>query len=149
MSQDATVDVLGPVDHLIVEFPAGAVSAQAFGGLVDLVERGLIVVLDLEFVTRPVDGEPELVDLLALTSDPALTPLAGASSGLLDAEDLTAVAEALAPGSVAAVVIFEHVWMAPMLADLTASGGRVVSENRVPVEDLLLALDRVEAVAQA
>ncbi len=137
-------EVLGPVDHLIVEFPAGAVSAQGFAGLLDLVDRGLIYVLDLEFVERPEQGDPGLVDVSSLSNDPGLAVLAGASSGLLDEADLQAVAESLTPGTVAAVVIFENLWVAPMLSSLRESGGRIVSENRVPVEDLLLALDRIE-----
>ena len=144
MSAVDSPDVLGPVDHLIVEFPAGAVTAQGFAGLVDLVDRGLIYVLDLEFVERPAHGEPGLVDVSTLTSDPGLADLAGASSGLLDEDDLHAVAESLTPGTVAAVVIFENLWVAPMLASLRESGGRIVSENRIPVEDLHVALDRIE-----
>jgi hypothetical protein len=147
MSSSKSFDVLGPVDHLIVEFPAGAVDASSFAGLIDLVDRGLIYVLDLEFVSRPLQGDPYVLDAAALPGSPALSLLAGASSGLLDADDLRAVAETLAPGAVAAVVIFENRWIVPMLSTLHASGGRIVSENRVPVEDLLHALDRVEATA--
>jgi hypothetical protein len=144
MSAVQAPDVLGPVDHLIVEFPAGAVTAAAFAGLLELVDRGLVYVLDLEFVERPEQGEPGLVDVSTLTSDPDLAVLSGSSSGLLDEGDLRAVAESLTPGTVAAVVIFENLWIGPMLSALLESGGRIVSENRVPVEDLLLALDRIE-----
>jgi hypothetical protein len=143
MSADES-DVLGPVDHLVVEFPTGTVTAGAFAGLLELVDRGLVYVLDLEFVERPATGDPRVVDVAAMSDDPALAVLTGASSGLLDADDLHAVAASLQPGAVAAVVIFEHVWMDPMLASLREAGGRIVSENRVGVEDLLQALDRVE-----
>jgi hypothetical protein len=145
MSAVKSVDVLAPVDHLIVEFAAGAVTTQAFAGLLDLVDRGLIYVLDLEFVERPIQGEPRLVDVSTLSDEPGLAVLSGASSGLLDDEDLLAVSASLEPGMVAAVVVFEHVWVKPALSALLGSGGRIVSENRVPVEDLLVALDRVEA----
>ena len=147
MSSSKSFDVLGPVDHLIVEFPAGAVNEQSFAELVDLVDRGLIYVLDLEFVERPVQGEPRVIDVSAVSEGPALSVLAGASSGLLDEDDLRSVAETLAPGTVAAVVIFENLWIVPMLSALHGSGGRIVSENRVSVEDLLGSLDRVEGAA--
>lgn len=123
MSAATSPDVLGPVDHLIVEFPEGVVTAQAFAGLLDLVQRGLIYVLDLEFVERPVHGEPGLIDVAALSGDPGPSVLAGASSGLLDQDDLRAVAESLTPGTVAAVVIFENVWIVSMLSALRESGG--------------------------
>ncbi len=144
MSDVESADVLGPVDHLVVEFPAGAVTAQAFGGLLDLVDRGLVYVLDLEFVERPAQGAPRVIDVAAVSDDPTLAVLAGASSGLLDTDDLHAVAASLEPGTVAAVVIFENLWVLPMLASLREAGGRVVSENRVDVDDLLHALERVE-----
>jgi hypothetical protein len=144
MSDVEALDVLGPVDHLVVEFPAGAVTAQAFGGLLDLVDRGLVYVLDLEFVERPAQGAPRVIDVAAVSDDPALADLAGASSGLLDDDDLHEVAASLEPGTVAAVVIFESLWVVPMLASLREAGGRVVSENRVDVDDLLQALERVE-----
>jgi hypothetical protein len=147
MSGTRSFDVLGPVDHLIVEFPAGAVDELSFAGLLDLVDRGLIYVLDLEFVERPVQGEPRMIEFAAVAEGKALAVLAGASSGLLDDDDLRTVAESLAPGTVAAVVIFENLWIVPMLAALHQSGGRIVSENRVSVEDLLRALDRVEGSA--
>ncbi len=149
MSVSESPDVLGPVDHLIVEFPVGSVTAQAFAGLLDLVDRGLVYVLDLEFVERPMQGAPRVIDVADVSDDPGLSVLTGSSSGLLDADDLHAVAESLDPGTVAAVVIFENTWVVPMLDALGAAGGRVVSENRVPVDDLLLALDRSEGSAQS
>lgn len=138
---------LGPVDHLVVEFPAGRITAEGFRGLLDLVDRRLICVLDLEFVMRDDDGGIRMLEVADVSSDPEFAVLAGACSGLLDDEDLRTVADSLQPGTVGAVLIFEHLWVSPMLAGLRASGGRVVSENRVPVEDLLEALDRIEQSA--
>jgi uncharacterized membrane protein len=103
-----------------------------------------VYVLDLEFVERPAQGAPRVIDVAAVSDDPALADLAGASSGLLDDDDLHEVAASLEPGTVAAVVIFESLWVVPMLASLREAGGRVVSENRVDVDDLLQALERVE-----
>jgi hypothetical protein len=146
VSTAATVDELGPVDHLIIEFPDGRITVDAFSGLIDLVDRRMICVLDLEFVTRAGDGTVAVVDVADLPQSDELSVIAGSSSGLLDEDDLASIGDALQRGALAAVLVFENLWIAPMLTAFRDSGGHIVSENRVPVEDLLVALERIDAL---
>lgn len=140
------VDRLGPVELLVVEFPRGEVRAAGFATMTDLVDRGVIAVLDLEFVRRTAEGDVEVVDIVdAVAGAPDdLGYLVGASSGLLDADDITAVGEAIEPGSLAGVLLFEHVWIVPMVDAIEAGGARVVTSARVDPADLAAALDRLD-----
>lgn len=144
MTTNASYDELGPVDHLIVEFRDGRVPASAFTGLMELADQKVICVLDLEFVELSTDGHAKTLDAATVSSEPTLATLAGATSGLLDEEDLQTIAAALTPGSKAAVLIFENLWVNPMISAFRTAGGHIVSENRVPVDDLLIALDRID-----
>lgn len=139
-------DRLGPVEILIIEFPRGQVSGAGFATMTDLVDRGVIAVLDLEFVRRTDDGRAELVDVTdAVAGAPDdLGYLVGASSGLLDPDDVTLVGESIEPGSLAGVLLFEHVWMFSMVDAIQAGGARVVTSARVDPADLTAALDRLD-----
>jgi hypothetical protein len=141
-----TADRLGPVELLVIEFPRGEVRATGFATMTDLVDRGVIAVLDLEFVRRTEDGDVHLVDIADAVEDAPddLGYLIGASSGLLDADDVTAVGEEIQPGSLAGVLLFEHVWILPMVDAIHAGGARVVTAARVDPADLTAALDRLD-----
>lgn len=142
-----TGDRLGPVELLVIEFPRGEVRAEGFATLTDLVDRGVIGVLDLEFVRRGEDGEVVLVDPAeAVAGAPDdLGHLVGASTGLLDHDDVAAVGESIEPGSLAGVLLFEHVWILPMVDAIEAGGARVLTTARVDPADLTAALDRLDA----
>ncbi len=127
---------LGPVDFLVVEFPDGTVSADGFGVLLDLVAEDVIRVLDLEFITRGDDGALTAVPEADLPDNAAVRALAGASSGLLDADDLEILAEEIGPRSACAVVVFESSWTATLARDLRAAGAALVGVGYVDPEDL-------------
>jgi hypothetical protein len=135
-------DELGPVECLIVEFPSRRVPGTAFHQLLDLVERDLVRVLDLEFVHRDPNGAVSLVDADTVLTEGGgeLPAFVGATSGLLDADDVARVGEMIAPGSLAGVLIYESVWVAAMAAQARATGCRVISMGPVEVEDLVDAL---------
>src|SRR5262249_55883862 len=105
-------DVLGPVDYLAVEFPSGNVTGAGFQPLTDLVRRGIIRVLDLEFVAKSADGAVRKVALDAVkhAAGVDVTLWRGAESGLLDRSDADNVASGIAPGSVAGILVYENVW---------------------------------------
>ena len=42
---------MGPISYLIVEFPGNKMTGEGFPALIELVDRGLIRILDLKFVT--------------------------------------------------------------------------------------------------
>jgi len=139
---------LGPVDYLVVEWPADKQpTGEAFPLLVDLVDRGLIRVLDLAFVHKEEDGRIVGVDLrdLDLEGNPELAVFEGASSGLLGEDDRAEAGNALEPGSSAAILLYENTWAAPFATALRRTGAQLVASGRVPVDALIQALDAAEA----
>jgi hypothetical protein len=142
------VDVeLGPIDYLVVEWPVGKQpTGEAMPVLVDLVDRGLIRVLDLAFVHKEEDGSIVGVDLSALgdAGAPELTIFEGASSGLLGHDDYQEAGAAIEPGCSAALLVYENTWAAPFATALRNSGAQLVANGRIPVNAVLAALDELE-----
>lgn len=149
VSDDNTIEDMGPVDYLVVEYPDGPPSGEALPYLVDLVDRGIIRILDLVFVRKDPDGSVTAVELdnLAREGDPYLAVFEGASSGLLGRDDIEEAGTVLGPGSAAAVVLYENVWAAPLVRAMRRSGARLVAAGRIPKPDLVAALDAAEASA--
>ncbi|GEL93412.1 DUF6325 family protein [Cellulomonas composti] len=143
---DVDLEVMGPVDYLVVEFPKDRLDGTAFPLLVDLVDRGIIRVLDLAFVTKDADGIVTGVELhdLDTSGDVDMTIFAGASSSLLGDDDLEEVGAALEPGSAAGVLVYENAWAAPFAAALRKGGGQLVAGGRIPIQAILAALDASE-----
>ncbi|WP_329562804.1 DUF6325 family protein [Kitasatospora sp. NBC_01266] len=140
-------DELGPIDYLIVEFPGSRMTGEGLPLLVDLVDRGIIRILDLTFVRKELDGSVIAVELADLTGDGALdlAVFEGSSSGLLDEEDIGEAGHALDPGSSAGIVVYENLWAAPLSAALRRGGARLVAGGRIPYEEVLAALEAAEA----
>ena len=136
---------LGPIDYLVVEWPAGKQpSGEGLPLLVDLVDRGIIRVLDIAFVRKEDDGTVVGLDLTELEGDPVLTVFEGASSGLLGDDDYTEAGAALEPGCSAALLVYENTWAAPFATALRRSGAQLVANGRIPVNALLAALDELD-----
>lgn len=136
---------LGPIDYLVVEWPAGTQpSGEGLPLLVDLVDRGLIRVLDLAFVRKEDDGTVVGLDLTEIDGDPVLTVFEGASSGLLGDDDYEEAGAAIQPGCSAALLVYENTWAAPFATALRRSGAQLVANGRIPVNALLAALDELE-----
>ncbi|HEX5989407.1 MAG TPA: DUF6325 family protein [Solirubrobacterales bacterium] len=144
---DASVE-MGPIDYLLVEWPGRQPNGEVAPHLVDLVDRGLIRILDLAFVAKDEDGTVAGLELSDLGDGAAeLEVFEGASSGLLSDDDLSEAAAALEPGTAAALLVFENTWAAPFAAAVRRSGGQLVASGRIPVDDVLAALDAAEADA--
>ncbi|MBC7268202.1 MAG: DUF1269 domain-containing protein [Streptomyces sp.] len=141
------LETVGPIDYLVVEFPGNRMTGEGLPLLVDLVERGLIRILDLVFVRKDEDGTVTGMEIADLTGDGALdlSVFAGASSGLLGQDDLEEAAVALEPSSSAGILVYENRWAAPFAAALHRGGARLVASGRIPVPDLVAALDATEA----
>jgi uncharacterized protein DUF6325 len=140
---------LGPIDYLVVEWPADKQpTGEALPMLVDLVDRGLIRVLDLAFVRKETDGTVSGLALedLDLDGNPELEVFAGAQSGLLGDDDYAEAAGVLEPGSSAALLIYENTWAAPFATALRRSGAQLVADGRIPVNAIIAALDELEQV---
>jgi len=136
---------LGPIDYLIVEWPAGKQpSGEGLPLLVDLVDRGIIRVLDIAFVRKEDDGSIVGLDLTTFDGDPVLTVFEGASSGLLGDDDYAEAGAAIEPGCSAALLVYENTWAAPFATALRRSGAQLVANGRIPVNALLAALDALD-----
>lgn len=141
------VDEMGPIDYLVLEWPGGRPQGGEVAPLLlDLVDKGIIRILDIVFVAKDADGSLTTLDLAHLDeAAQAFAPFEGASSGLLDDEDVREAATALEPGTAAAILVWENTWAAPVAAALRRSGGQLVATGRIPVQALMAALDAVEA----
>lgn len=142
----AGVSDMGPIDYLIVEFPGDRRTGEGLPLLVDLVERGTIRLLDLVFIRRNQDGSTVGVALSDFDGDRHLdlTVFQGASSGLVDEDDIARAGAVLRPGNSAAILIYENLWAAPLAAALRRGGAELVASGRIPygvVEATLDALD--------
>jgi hypothetical protein len=143
----ANDDALGPISYLIVEFPGNRMTGEGLPILVDLVDQGLIRILDLLFVTRGEDGSLAAVDLQDLDLDGQLdvAVFEGASSGLLDDSDLTDAASVIEPGSSAAILLFENRWARSFTQALRRGGAELVAAGYIPLDALAASLDAAEA----
>ncbi|MBV9325002.1 MAG: DUF1269 domain-containing protein [Chloroflexi bacterium] len=139
-------DILGPIDYLAIEFPNGRVSGEGFQLVMDLVQRGIIRVLDLEFIARASDGTARRVALgdIGHTADVDVTVWQGAESRVLDQSDFDLIASGIAPGSLAGILVYENVWAAPLMAAIERNAARIVGEGRIAADDLVTALDASE-----
>jgi hypothetical protein len=143
--EDNDIDVMGPVDYLVVEFPAEKAnfSGEMAAELTSLVDRELIRVLDLVLLRKDVDGSVEAAELdeadesnvgslLALEADLAM---------LLAEEDIVEIGNALEPGSIAAVLVYENRWAGPLASSIRRAGGQLVANGRIPTQALLAAIE--------
>jgi len=139
-------EFLGPVDYLAVEFPSGRMNGSGFRMLRDLVAAGTIVVLDLEFVLKAADGSVTRLsaDDVPVDSPEDVSSWVGSFSGILDESDLAVVAESIEPGSLAGVLVYENAWAAPIMAEITASGARLLGSGRIDTDDLSDALNDLQ-----
>jgi hypothetical protein len=141
------IDELGPIDYVIIEFPGSKMTGEGFPILVDLVDRGIIRLLDLIFVSKEADGSVVGMEIADFDKDGALdlAVFEGVSSGLLDEDDIAEAGGILEPGSSAGILVYENVWAAPFAAAMRRSGGQLVASGRIPVQALLDTLMEDEA----
>jgi Family of unknown function (DUF6325) len=139
---------VGPIDYVLIEWRGRQPNGEAMPHLLDLVERGVIRILDVAFIAKEEDGSVAGIELADLgDGDAQLSVFEGASSGLISDEDVGEAAGALEPGTSAALLVFENTWAAPFVAAVRRSGGELVASGRIPAEDVLAALDAAEANA--
>jgi hypothetical protein len=139
---------IGPVDVIVIGYPADApMTGEAVPLLVDLVERGIIRVFDVMFITKEPDGTFAGFDASDLSDKGVgdFRVFEGASTGLLGDEDLAKAAEEIEPGTSAVMIVFENRWAAPFVAAVRRNGGSLVASARIGAEELMNALDAAEA----
>jgi hypothetical protein len=142
------VDELGPVDWIVVEFPGARFDGSVLPILVDLEERGIIRVLDLVVLKKDADGTLEAFEVSDLDESEVggMRDLERQLATLLSEDDVLNVANAVEPGSAAALLVWENRWAAPFGSAVRKVGGQLVASGRIPVQALLAA---IEADAEA
>jgi hypothetical protein len=141
------LEQMGPVDYVLIEFPDGVHKGEAAPLLLDLVERGLIRILDLMFLNKDEDGSVTALEIADIDGDGKADFMVfeGASSGLLSEEDQDEAGNAMEPGTAALLIVFENRWAAPFARAMRKAGGQLVAFGRIPVQALLASLEAAEA----
>ncbi len=144
MSDDLEV---GPVDYMVIEFPGSKLTGEGLPILVDLVDRGVIRILDLVFIDKGPDGDVTVMELSGLDDATSghLALFQGASSGLLDGSDISEAAKAVEPGNAAGILIYENRWAGPFVAAMRRSGAELVASGRLPATDVIAAVEALGA----
>ena len=142
---DSEAEALGPIDWILIEWTDGQPTGEAVPHLLDLVDRGLVRLLDVQFMTKDDSGNAAAIELNDLGEHFAVFD--GASTGIIGDEELAEAAEALEPGTSAALLVWENRWAAPFAAAMRRSGGEVVSSGRIPVTAIEAALQATEPAA--
>jgi hypothetical protein len=143
---------LGPVDIVVIGFPPDAPrTGESIPLFVDLVDRGIIRVLDVLMVQKDADGKIVRLEVSDLGGEAlaSLQVFDGARTGMLGDEDAGIAAEVLEPGEAAVLICFENAWAAPFATSVRRNGGRMLAFQRVPAQDVLDTLDALEAAEAA
>jgi len=143
---ETALDV-GPIDYLVVEFPGAKFTGEALSELVDLVDRGIVRVLDLRVAVVEEDGTFSAVALTDVDGDGELdlAVFSGIESGLLDDDDLAQGAELVGPGDAVAVLLYENTWAGPFVSALRRQNAEVIASGRIPADEVIAALESLES----
>jgi hypothetical protein len=135
---------MGPIDYVVIEWPGAQPTGTVVPKIVDLVDRGIIRIIDIAFVGRDAGGAIYAMELSDFDGDGSFAAFEGASSGIIGDEELEDAGSALEPGTSAAVLIWENRWAAPVAVALRESGAQLVASGRIPVQGIIAALDATE-----
>jgi hypothetical protein len=143
------IEEMGPIDYIVLEWPGRQPKGDVAPLIVELVDRGIIRILDVAFMVKREDGTVDSIELGELNGDSGgFGEFEGASSGLIGQDDLEEAATALEPGTSAAIMIWENRWAAPVAVALRRSGGQLVATGRIPIQSIVASLDAVEATTR-
>jgi len=145
---DTSLDELGPVDYLVVEFPAGAsnFTGEMAAELVKLADAGPIRVIDVLILTKNEDGSVDAMELSDIEELGELQAIEAQLAELLAEEDVVNLAAAMDPGSTAGVLIWENTWAAPFAAAARRSGGQLIANGRIPIQAIIASIEADEAM---
>lgn len=140
---DPSLDELGPVDYVVVEFPAGASSftGEMVAELKALVDAGTIRIIDILILTKDADGVVEAAELSDFDNLGELQTIEAELAELLAEADVENLAAAMDPGSVAGVLIWENLWAAPFAAAARRSGGQLIADGRIPIQAIIASIE--------
>jgi len=147
---DTALDTLGPVDYLVVEFPAGQsnFTGEMATELLALVKSETIRVIDVLILTKASDGTIDAMELGDIADLGELQAVEAELAELLAEEDLVHLAAAMEPGSTAGVLIWENLWAAPFASAARRSGGQLVANGRIPIQAIIASIQADEATAE-
>ena len=145
---NTSLDELGPIDFVIVEFPKGQANftGEMVDELVKLVEAGTIRVVDMLILVKDDEGAVEAMELSDLDDLGALETIEAELAELLAEEDVVNLAAAMDPGSTAGILIYENLWAAPFASAARRSGGQLIANGRIPIQAIIAALEADEAL---
>ena len=148
---EVSLDELGPVDYVVVEFPAGAsnFSGEMAAELLALVDSGTIRVIDALILTKDTDGNVEATELSEAGELGELQAIEAQLAELLAADDVDNLAAAMEPGSTAGVLIWENLWAAPFASAARRAGGQLIADGRIPIQAIIASIEADEATATA
>jgi hypothetical protein len=137
---------MGPISYLIAEFPGNKMTGEGFPILVDLVNQGVIRVLDLRFITKDLEGSVQAMQLSDIDGDGQfdMAVFEGASAGLIDESDFADAASVIEPGSSAGILIFENRWAIPFINALRRGQAELVAAGFIPIDSVIASLDATE-----
>jgi hypothetical protein len=144
---DPSLDQLGPVDYVVVEFPAGAsnFTGEMVDELLALVESGTVRVIDVLVLTKNADGAVDATELSDIDGLGPLQAVEAQLAELLAADDVEHLAAAMEPGSTAGVLIWENLWAAPFASAARRSGGQLIADGRIPIQAIIASIEADEA----
>ena len=144
---DRSLDELGPVDYIVVEFPAGAsnFTGEMASELLALVESGTIRVIDILILTKNEDGTVEPTEFSDIGELGELQQVEAQLAELLAEDDVVNLAAAMQPGSTAGVLIWENLWAAPFASAARRSGGQLIANGRIPIQAIIASIEADEA----
>ena len=147
--QSTDLDSLGPVDYIVVEFPAGAsnFTGEMADELIALVEAGTIRLIDVLILTKSEDGTVDAIELSEIEQLGPLQALEAQLAELLAEEDVAHLAAAMDPGSTAGVLIWENLWAAPFASAARRSGGQLIANGRIPIQAIIASIEADQATA--
>jgi hypothetical protein len=137
------LDELGPVDFLVVEFPAGQsnFTGEVAEALVALVESGTIRLIDLIIITKDASGEIDAMEITDLEDLGPFEALEAELAELLAEDDVIHLAAAMDPGSIAGVIVYENQWAAPFASAIRHTGGQLIADGRNPIHAIVAAIE--------
>jgi len=140
---ETDINQLGPVDYLVVEFPAGAsnFTGEMASELIALVDAGIIRIIDVLILTKNADGTIDAMELSDIPNLGELQTIEAELAELLAADDVEHLAAAMDPGSTAGVLIWENTWAAPFASAARRSGGQLIANGRIPIQAIIASIE--------
>jgi hypothetical protein len=147
---ERTLDELGPVDYVIVEFPVGSqnFTGEGLDELARLHDAGIIRIMDLLILVKGADGSVDAQEVSNLAGLDGWAQIEAQLAQTLAEDDVENLAAAMDPGSVAGVLVYENVWAAPFASAMRRAGGQLIANGRIPIQAIIAAVEADEAAAE-